>query len=188
MTRAGEQAREQMERWARGRKPWGRGLLLLVLGLIFWRYLTEPSYQSIFNGLNLVIHEAGHAAFSYFGEWLSVAGGTVFQLGIPLVVGSMFYRQGDAFAVAVALFWVGTNAVEVGVYAADARARALPLVSPSTTEPIHDWYYMLARAGLLRFDLLLGGLLRTGGLAAMGLALATGGWLVRIMARKAAPG
>ena len=177
-----------MERWARGRKPWGRGLLLLVLGLIFWRYLTEPSYQSIFNGLNLVIHEAGHAAFSYFGEWLSVAGGTVFQLGIPLVVGSMFYRQGDAFAVAVALFWVGTNAVEVGVYAADARARALPLVSPSTTEPIHDWYYMLARAGLLRFDLLLGGLLRTGGLAAMGLALATGGWLVRIMARKAAPG
>lgn len=177
-----------MERWARGRNPWGRGLLLLILTLIFWRYLTEPSYRSIFNGLNLVIHEAGHAAFSYFGEWISVAGGTVFQLGLPLLAGIIFYRQGDVFAVTVALFWLGTNAVEVGIYAADARARALPLVSPSTAEPIHDWYYMLARAGLLRLDLLIGGLFRAGGLAAMGLALATGGWLVRVMARRAVPG
>jgi hypothetical protein len=117
-----------------------------------------------------------------------VAGGTVFQLGLPLLAGIIFYRQGDVFAVTVALFWLGTNAVEVGIYAADARARALPLVSPSTAEPIHDWYYMLARAGLLRLDLLIGGLFRAGGLAAMGLALATGGWLVRVMARRAVPG
>ena len=56
-------------------------------------------YSSIFDGINLVIHEAGHLAFSYFGELLEIAGGTILQLMAPIVAAFAFYRQKDYFAV-----------------------------------------------------------------------------------------
>ncbi|MFC1575724.1 hypothetical protein ACFL5A_03660, partial [Gemmatimonadota bacterium] len=153
----------------------------LVFAWILWRHLADPGYNSLFDGLNLVIHEAGHLAFSWFGEWIGVAGGTLFQLAAPVAAGILFHRQRDYFAVAVALFWLGTNLVDVGIYVADARAQLLPLVSPTSGDPLHDWYYLLAHAGLLRHDQALGGAFRALGLGSMALSLLWGGWMVRVM-------
>ena len=173
--------RKGVEVWARGRNPLLYAPLLLVLLFFFVRHLGDPLYSSLFDGLNLVIHESGHLALGWFGEWIGIAGGTIFQLGIPALVGFMFYRQGDYYAMAFVLFWMGTNLVDVGIYVADARARALPLVSPTTGEPLHDWYYLLSRAGLLRQYRLLGGVARALGLISMGLSLTWGGWMLTVM-------
>ena len=91
---------------------------------------------------------------------------------------------------AVVLFWLGTALVHVGVYMADARTQALGLVSMGAGEPLHDWFYLLGRAGLLGQDRLIGGAIRLCGLLAMGWSLGWGGWMVKVMRdeKKAAQG
>lgn len=182
--------RNETEDWVRGRNPWGRGALLVILLWTFLAYLRDPDHSSIFDGLNLVVHEAGHMFFFWFGELVGMAGGTIFELAIPLAVGVAFFRQRDFFGMAVVLFWFGTALFHVGVYVADARAQLLGLVSMGAGEPMHDWYYLLGRAGLLQQDRLLGAGFRILGTLAMAGALAWGGWMVKLMGadRKTAQG
>ncbi|MFO8174780.1 MAG: hypothetical protein ACQET1_09355 [Gemmatimonadota bacterium] len=154
---------------------------MAFLALIFLAYIRDPGHSSIFDGLNLVVHEAGHMFFFWFGEFLGMAGGTIFELVIPAVVGVTFYRQRDFFGMAVVLFWLGTALFHVGVYMADARSRSLALVSMGAGEPMHDWYYLLAHFGLLEQDRLLGGLTRSLALLAMTTGLTWGGWMVKLI-------
>ena len=109
-----------------------RAPLLLVMLWILHGYLSDPASSSIFRGVNLGFHEMGHAAFMWFGSRiLSTAGGTIFELGIPVAAGAyLLQKQRDPFGAAVCVFWLGTALMGAGVYAADARAQALPLVSP----------------------------------------------------------
>ena len=46
----------------------------------------------------------------------------------------------------VTLFWTGQALTDVAIYAADGRARALPLLAEGL---IHDWHNILGRLGLL---------------------------------------
>ena len=109
----------------------------LVLAWMVWIWLgffgsEPPSYvRNPFSAATLIVHEAGHAAFMWSGDQLwTVAGGTFFQLAIPLLIGWLFWRQRDVYAVTVALFWLGSSLVDAGIYVADARAQILPRVSP----------------------------------------------------------
>jgi len=166
------------EAWAAGRNPWIRLPLVAWLIWILARHLTDQDYVSLIGGLNLGIHELGHFVFSPFGEFLEAAGGTLLQIIAPLVGAAMFYRQRDWFAISFAIAWMGTNFLAIAPYAADARDRVLPLVTPGPGDPIHDWYYMLSRLGWLRFDDLIGRSLRMVGILAMGLGITAGAWLV----------
>lgn len=169
---------EAAKRWAQGRNPWVRLPLLLWLGWIFVRHLQDPEYGSLFAGLNLGIHELGHFLFSPFGEFLGMAGGTILQCLVPVIGILMFVRQKDAFAVTFALCWLGTNFYHIAPYAADARARELPLVSPVSGAPLHDWHYMLGRLGWLQHDALIGDAFRLAGTLCMGAGLLAGAWLL----------
>ena len=55
--------------------------------------------------VNLVFHEFGHPAFSFFGRTMNILGGTLGQLLIPLIVAIAFWRQRDALGCAVGGFW-----------------------------------------------------------------------------------
>lgn len=173
--------------WARGRNGWVRLPLLLWFAWILARHLRDPDYDSLFGGLNLAIHEGGHLLFGWFGELAGIAGGTILQLAAPLIAGAIFRRQRDWFAVAVATCWLSTNLFEVARYAGDARARALPLVSPATGDPVHDWAYLLGRFGLLSHDAAVAGGLRFLAGIAMLAGLVGGGWLVCHMVRDRSP-
>lgn len=170
--------------WARGRSWHVRLPLALWLGYILVRHLGAEEYTSLFGGLNLGIHELGHYLFAPLGELASIAGGTALQLFAPLIGAWLFWRQRDFFAIGVASCWLGTNLFNVAVYAADARARLLPLVSPATGDPIHDWSYMLGAVGLLAWDRQIGGLFRMAGTAAMGAGLLLCAWLLLAMYRQ----
>ena len=161
-----------------------RPLLLIPLLWLYVRYLTDPSPSSIVSGIDLIMHEGGHLFFMWFGnDVLTVAGGTLFQILIPLAVAAMFYRHGDPLGVAVALFWCGLNLAEVAPYVADARSQLLPLVSPFPGAPVHDWNFLLRRADLLEQDHLVAKAFRHAGIATMTASLVLAGWVLRQMRR-----
>jgi len=168
--------------WARGRMWVPRALLLLVCAWIFFRHLQDPMYGGIVKGLNLAIHEIGHVLFGFMGEFIGIAGGTILQLAAPVIAAWLFYKQGDFFAIAVALCWLGTSFFDVAVYAADARAGDLPLVGLGGGDPEHDWFIMLAETDLLNQDKMIGGIFRILGIVSFAVGLWFGGWLTRIAA------
>jgi hypothetical protein len=173
--------REDAAAWAAGRHAPLRALLLLIVTWIFLRHLADPHYTSIIGGLNLGIHEIGHFLFAPFGEFAAVAGGSLLQCLVPVVAAGMFLRQRDWFAIAFAACWLGTNFFNVATYAADARTQDLPLVSPVDGAPIHDWFYLLDRTGMLQHDQLVALAFRFAGITAMLAGLAFGFWLIRLM-------
>ncbi len=164
-----------------------RAVLLPVLAWLFWKHLVDPDYHGIVSGLNLALHEAGHMALVWPQMWfgwdlLMVAGGTLFEVGIPAAVAVYFWRQRDPFGATVALFWMGTAMLDVAPYAADARAQLLPLVSVGGGPVGHDWYIMLEAWGLLDQDQRIGVLFRGAGLLCLAGSIVAGILVLRWMA------
>ena len=125
-----------------------RRLLTLAL-LIYGLYdLAHLGRGTLLDGVDLAIHETGHLVFGPFGEFVGFAGGTLFQLIMPLTFVGYFVRRGDHHAASVALWWVGQNCGHIAYYVADARAMVLPLVGGGE----HDWNYLLGELGLLARD------------------------------------
>lgn len=121
--------------------------LLLVQGFVsVWHYETWWFMQNV----NLIFHEAGHIFLMFFGKFFATLGGTIFELGVPLIVTCSFLVRRAWFSVGFSLWWLSTALMSVSVYASDARERALPLITndPST----HDWFNLLADADMLRYD------------------------------------
>jgi hypothetical protein len=167
-----------------------RAPLLLILVWMYSGYPGDPGdplHTTIFDGISLGFHEAGHAVFGWSGNrLLTVAGGTIFELGIPLVAAAyLLIKQRDPFGAAVCIFWLGTAFWHTAAYAGDARAQALPLVSPfgPVDSGSHDWTYMLMRFGKLSQDREIAANFRFAARIAMIGSLAVGAWLLWLMRR-----
>lgn len=166
-----------------GRTIWHwRAALLAALAWIGWRHLADPEYASIFSGVTLAFHELGHILFGFFGETLAIAGGSIAQIAVPSVAGILLHRRGDRFGAAVAGAWLSFSLSSLATYVADARAQELPLVG-FTEDPEHDWYHLLARAGLLEQDLVLARVSRVAAFVVLVLSLAYGVRCLLVMAR-----
>lgn len=174
---------EDAKAWCEGRSWIARAPLLAWGGWILVHHLRSPDYASLFAGLNLGIHELGHIVFAIFGRTMGVAGGSLAQVLAPLAAVLVFLRQRDWFAISFAFLWLGASLFELARYVGDARAMELPLVSPFGGDPIHDWHFLLSRAGLLRWDGTFEALLRAGATASIVVFLIAGGWLLLSMAR-----
>jgi len=167
-----------------------RAALLFLLGLwtlLFLRHGMNAAYlmRSFLHLVDLPFHEAGHILLAPFGHFLSVLGGSLFQVAIPLLCGGvLLFKTRDPFAASVTLWWAGQSLMDLAPYIADARALRLPLLGGRTGAEVegHDWEYLLAALGLTRHDLMLGKLsFALGALAMLG-ALAWGGtvlWRLR---------
>ena len=141
----------------------GRWAVVAALAVLTWRFARLPLDGSVFDSFlhlpNLVFHEAGHMLLLPLGRFMSVAGGSLFQLLVPLVCAGAFLRQHDnRFAAAVCVWWAGQNLVDLAPYIADARTLQLPLLGGFTGAEVegHDWEYLLGTFGWLHHDLVLG--------------------------------
>ena len=123
---------------------------ILTVALFLWGAydLAHPGRGTLLDGVDLAIHETGHLVFNPFGEFIGFAGGTLFQVIMPLLFAGYFWRRDDQHAASVAIWWVAQNLGNVATYAADARAQELPLVGGGE----HDWAYLLASTGQLSHD------------------------------------
>jgi hypothetical protein len=133
----------------------------------------------LLDNVNLIIHEAGHFFFYWFGYTLMMLGGTLAQLLVPLLLCVYFAWHRHTAAVTFTTFWFFQNFLYVGTYMADARARALPLVGSGD----HDWQILFGQWGLLAQDRVIGAFTRRLGWLGM---LATVAWLVWMAMRTGA--
>lgn len=173
----------EMVEWCRGRWWFPRLLFLSWFAYILVRYIGDPAYHVIFSAINLGIHEIGHILWSPLGEFMGFLGGSLTQCLAPVASIFIFYRQRDFFGIAFCFGWLSTNLHGVSVYAGDARERALPLVTPGGGEPLHDWFYILNRLGLLEMDHAIALLLRGLGVMSMLVFLVLGGYQCWLMFR-----
>jgi len=125
---------------------------------------------------NLVVHEAGHALFGWFGPTLGLWGGTILQLLVPLLLAASFAYKRQTAAAAFCMFVFFENFLYVATYMADARTQQLQLVSTGGgDEPIeHDWFLMFGQLGLLQKDTAIAAATRVLGYLGM---VASVGWL-----------
>lgn len=104
---------------------------------------------SFLHSINLAFHEFGHVFFRPFGEFMTILGGSLFQVLWPCVLLLAFlFKYRDTFAAGLMLWWSGQNLVDLSPYIADAYYRGLPLVGGGGEES-HDWGNLLTMTGLL---------------------------------------
>lgn len=118
---------------------------LLAVFFYFVACALDRGSWHFLDGVDLVIHEAGHVIFMFFGEFVSFAGGTIIQIVLPLIFASYFFLRHKFVSASAVSFWLGQNLTNISVYVADAETMALPLLGGG----IHDWNYMLGETGLL---------------------------------------
>jgi hypothetical protein len=135
---------------------------LLALAYFGW-CAFDPLQWHFIDGVNLIIHEAGHIIFMPFGEFVAIAGGSLFQLIVPAAFAAYFFRRKQYYSAALVMFWLGESMLNVSVYAGDAVAMELPLLGGEGT--IHDWNYLLDKLGLLNSARVIAGLIRLCGTA-----------------------
>ncbi|MBP9847336.1 MAG: hypothetical protein KBD43_14865 [Saprospiraceae bacterium] len=110
-------------------------------------YITREKWN-IIDSVNLVIHEAGHSIFSFFGEFIHVISGSLFQILVPVVFVIYFaYWRKEYYSASILLFWVGQNIINVARYMSDSIKLELPLLGGDGV--IHDWNYLLSSLNIL---------------------------------------
>ena len=141
----------------------------LVLAILFTLYFVwialDPMQGSFLDNVDLPIHEFGHLLFRPFGQFLMVAGGSLFQVIMPAIFVGYFIWQRSFYSAAIVLFWVGQSILNVWVYAADAVVMKLVLTSGFTGSEgsFHDWNYLLTATGLLSSTKIVAGAIRLAG-------------------------
>jgi len=138
-------------------------IFAVILTIYFLWIAYAPMLGSFLDLVDLPIHETGHLIFRIFGEFIGVAGGSIFQVLLPAVFLGYFVWKGQYYSAAIVLFWVGQSILNVWVYASDAVVMKLVLTSGFTGSEgsFHDWNYMLTRTGLIGSTKIIAGLIRT---------------------------
>jgi hypothetical protein len=172
--------------WARGRWWQWRAPLLLFLAWDGARHLQDPDAGGLFAGITFGVHEFGHLLFAFFGEFMTVAGGSLNQLLIPVGAGFLLYHYHDFFGIAVAGTWLSSSLLDLARYIGDARAQELDLVGFGE-DPQHDWTFLLGQFNALLSDTRIAGLTRGAGLVVLLLSLGFGAWVCLQMAGPPSP-
>lgn len=138
----------------------------LVAWLVFYcvflyQAARGGTFPQLMDGVFVPIHEGGHLLFRFFGEFVSIAGGTILQLLVPILLASYFLFHRQAQGVAFCLFFMFEQFLPISTYMADARAQDLPLLTVGSGEDvIHDWNYLFGALGVLDHDIQIAGTVR----------------------------
>ena len=130
----------------------GKIFVFVILTIFAFQLFTAAHPWIFLDSINLLIHEAGHLIFSFFGKFIYFLAGSLFQCLIPISFLIYFFRTKQYFATGFSLFWLGDNLISVATYMKDARTLTLPLLGGET----HDWNWLFSHMGLLKYDQLIG--------------------------------
>ncbi|MCK9284910.1 MAG: hypothetical protein M0P39_11565 [Rhodocyclaceae bacterium] len=133
---------------------WGRaaiwaGIAVWAVRIALNDYRGEEALDSFMHLTVILFHEAGHILFMPFGEFMTVLGGSLFQVLMPLIAAAaMLIQQRDPFAAGLGLWWAGASLVDISSYIHDAADPVLPLIGGGTgTDRFHDWIFLLDSVG-----------------------------------------
>jgi hypothetical protein len=114
----------------------------------------DSAMNSFVHLIDLVFHEAGHIIFSPLGEFMTVLGGSLMQIVVPLVcAGAFLFQQDDRFGASVCVWWAGESLMDLVPYINDARDLKLMLLGgPADEVEGHDWEAILTSLGWIHRD------------------------------------
>ena len=162
--------------WEPVSRPARIGWLAFFAIFLLYAFTNRTGYLVI-DYVFVPIHEGGHLLFGYFGHTLMVAGGTLLQLGVPLMLAAYFAYHRQIPGTAFCSFFFFENFLNVATYMADARAQELPLLTVGDPEFVeHDWFAMFSQMGVLQYDTKIAAVVRAIGWLGM-IAVAFWLWL-----------
>ena len=146
---------------------WGWRLYALDLG-------DTGAMGSFMHLILLPLHEAGHLLFIPFGRFMSVLGGSLLQVLLPLLLMASFMfgfggSRRDNFAASLMLWWAAVSIIDVAPYIWDAFDPKMMLLGGTTgaESDSHDWQNILGDLGLIKRAHLIAGIAHKLGLIAM---------------------
>ena len=154
-------------------------LSFVFVGLVAYYTLVvfkDPYDHMFIHAVNLVIHEAGHTIFIFFGQFMNILGGSLLQVLVPFVFAVYFLLwQRSPISASIMLFWASINLIEVSIYAGDAISMNLPLLGHDEGDTSgHDWNNLLVMLGILKYTPIVEKVFVFLGYAVYSLGLATG--------------
>ncbi|MBK8149410.1 MAG: hypothetical protein IPK58_14705 [Acidobacteria bacterium] len=138
-------------------------LVFAVLLAVYFLWIAfTPMQGSFLDIVDLPIHETGHLLFRPLGEFMMIAGGSLFQVIVPAVFVGYFVWNETPYSASIVLLWVGQSIINVHIYAADAVKMQLVLTSGMTGSEgsFHDWNYLLTTLGLINSTPAVAGIIR----------------------------
>ncbi|MGA3211924.1 MAG: hypothetical protein ABSD20_11515 [Terriglobales bacterium] len=157
--------------------PWAASAWLAFYAVFLFQLVRGSGFLLLINLVFVPIHEGGHLLFSYFGHALMIAGGTILQLAVPLMLGAYFCFQRQIAGAVFCLFCFFQQFLPIAEYMADARAQQLPLLTVGDPESVeHDWFAMFSSVGLLDYDTQIALAVRIVGWLGMLIVVAWLGW------------
>ncbi len=131
----------------------------VILSLYFLSYVghaKDLDNWNLIDNVDLVIHEAGHTIALFFGEFINILGGSLFQILVPIIFTLYFFIwRKEYFSGSLLMFWIGQNIINVSIYMGDSIRQQLPLFGGDNV--IHDWNYILSSLGILKYTNVLSG-------------------------------
>ncbi|MEI6660397.1 MAG: hypothetical protein WCK91_03170 [bacterium] len=131
---------------------WKLGFAIVITIYYIYYIQSDPYHMNenwnMIDGVDLLIHEAGHWIFSFFGEFITVLGGSLNQILIPCVFTGYFFLRREYYSASIVLFWVGQNILNVATYMGDSIVQQLPLLGGDGSN--HDWAFLLTRMGVIQ--------------------------------------
>jgi hypothetical protein len=153
--------------------------------------MSIPDWEMSQTFMHLVLlpfHEFGHIFFLPFGEFMTLLGGSLFQVMLPLGLGAYFIvKNRDPFAGALMLWWAAAGIMDTAPYIYDAWKPQHVLLTGRTGDTgAHDFIDVLGDLGLLHRAQPIGRAVHAFSVLLMLAALAWGAWLVRAQYRNRA--
>ena len=139
---------------------WGRVVVYIGVLAWGWKFLRMDFVNNPFemgnswmHPIDLVFHEAGHVFFRPFGWFMTILGGTLGQLLMPVVVMIAFmWKQRNTFGASIGLWWLGQSFMDCAPYIDDALDQKLVLLGGRTGADApgnHDWNNILGDLNML---------------------------------------
>ncbi len=149
--------------WSAISRPAAAAWVIFYAGFLVYAFREHGAFLVI-DFANLVVHEGGHMMFGWFGPTLGIWGGTILQWSVPALLAGYFFFERQLAAYTFCIFFFFENMLYTATYMADARDMALPLVSAGGSDYVeHDWHTIFTRMGVLQYDTLVAGIVRTCG-------------------------
>ena len=156
---------------------WAASAWLAFYGLFLFQLAGGSGFLPMIDLVFIPIHEGGHLLFGYLGNGFMVAGGTLLQLLVPLMLAMSFYFQRQIAGTAFCMFCFFEQFLPIATYMADARAQELPLLTVGSPELVeHDWFRMFSSLGVLEHDRQIAAAVRVVGWIGMVAVTAWLGW------------
>lgn len=164
---------------------YGRAILFAAIAFYGAKLalMDIPSWEMASSLIHLPmvpIHEFGHVLFRPLGEFMTLLGGSLFQVMLPVIFGAIFVvKNRDPFAASVMLWWAAVAVMDVAPYVYDAWQPQHVLLTGRTGDSgAHDFIDVLGDLGLLHKARPLGRGVHAFGFLMMVAALAWGAWIV----------